>query len=625
MKTSYRYWVNVMTTGFLVLLVFCVSLFWCRVYSQAFARERLGVHLSPSGLVTGDIEKDPNTVVPSRLVCERERAPEWIFLGSDGGFDDWWYANFMRDRLGPQARSVQVSSARHEDGWAKRAWQPKTGQIVETLFAERKTKERTIRWDQRVNAYVGPLGFSEQQTEALGRFHDPQVANDAAGKHTLLIYDRKERCFFRLDFAEQSIQQGPEIPSAMSILQMGDLSKNKEFLSTSWYAPQRLETEQEREERIKKRQRSYGYGMEEDLVTEGYGMDSRMMEAYGIGPGMPGSPYGGGSEEPMIDPMMMDPNGIGPGQPGSPYGEGPGGLMMDPRMDPRMVEWIRGGGRRGNDLERVAILQGRLSAPRGMIFVLSTSGAVHGLDEETLQLSPALGRFSRRMRVKANTPKSALAYQVKALHIGQEYAGCVVSTLARDGKRLGVAVFDKTGITVSDSSSGYTLRHGMTANVITAIALGRVADVLNPLGLSLVSLAYGANSEAMLSHRSLFISPNAFAASDVQVFDGATADRVAMAVFLGVLSLLMAIFLAWLINRDAARLGIPRSTRNAWTWTTLAFGLVAYITYHLTRPKLSLVTCANCGRLRRVDQGQCHLCDATWDVPELEAPAWRVV
>ncbi len=58
---------------------------------------------------------------------------------------------------------------------------------------------------------------------------------------------------------------------------------------------------------------------------------------------------------------------------------------------------------------------------------------------------------------------------------------------------------------------------------------------------------------------------------------------------------------------------------------TLAFGLVAYITYRLTRPDLSLVTCANCGRLRRVDQGQCHRCNAQWEVPELTAPAWRVV
>ena len=165
----------------------------------------------------------------------------------------------------------------------------------------------------------------------------------------------------------------------------------------------------------------------------------------------------------------------------------------------------------------------------------------------------------------------------------------------------------------------------MKTKVMTAIALGRVAEVLNPLGLSLVSLAYGANSEAMLSHRSLFIRPDSFAANTVLILDGATVNRVAMAVFLGFLSLLMAVFLAWLINKNAAQLGLPRSIRNAWTWATLVFGLVAYITYCLTRPELSLVTCANCGRLRRVDQGQCHLCDAPWEVPELAAPAWRVV
>ena len=88
MKSSYRYWINVIAVGFLVLLVFCVSLFWCRVYSQALIRERLGVNRSPSGLVAEDIEKDPNTVLPSQLVCKRHarstRAPSQISAGLVG-------------------------------------------------------------------------------------------------------------------------------------------------------------------------------------------------------------------------------------------------------------------------------------------------------------------------------------------------------------------------------------------------------------------------------------------------------------------------------------------------------------------------------------------------------------
>jgi uncharacterized paraquat-inducible protein A len=58
---------------------------------------------------------------------------------------------------------------------------------------------------------------------------------------------------------------------------------------------------------------------------------------------------------------------------------------------------------------------------------------------------------------------------------------------------------------------------------------------------------------------------------------------------------------------------------------TIAFGLTAYITYRLTQPKITLVTCTNCGKLRRPDMARCHRCGSKWHIPELTPPAWRVV
>jgi hypothetical protein len=79
------------------------------------------------------------------------------------------------------------------------------------------------------------------------------------------------------------------------------------------------------------------------------------------------------------------------------------------------------------------------------------------------------------------------------------------------------------------------------------------------------------------------------------------------------------------LNRDAIRMGMPRNARKAWILATIFLGLPAYVAYRMARPKGSLVTCSNCGQGRRADQDKCHRCSSVWDVPELIAPAWRVL
>ena len=72
-------------------------------------------------------------------------------------------------------------------------------------------------------------------------------------------------------------------------------------------------------------------------------------------------------------------------------------------------------------------------------------------------------------------------------------------------------------------------------------------------------------------------------------------------------------------------MGLSKQERTLWTLGAFALGLPAYITYRLTRPKVTLVTCANCGKSRRPDMDKCHRCGSPWVVPELTPPAWRVL
>ncbi|MFC1653013.1 hypothetical protein ACFL3F_04770 [Planctomycetota bacterium] len=63
---------------------------------------------------------------------------------------------------------------------------------------------------------------------------------------------------------------------------------------------------------------------------------------------------------------------------------------------------------------------------------------------------------------------------------------------------------------------------------------------------------------------------------------------------------------------------------NVGVIATVLLGLVAYITYRLTRVRVTSVTCLNCGKLRRPDRALCHHCQSPWVVPALCAPTWHV-
>jgi hypothetical protein len=106
---------------------------------------------------------------------------------------------------------------------------------------------------------------------------------------------------------------------------------------------------------------------------------------------------------------------------------------------------------------------------------------------------------------------------------------------------------------------------------------------------------------------------------------GGSAASFFAALMLLLPSILFGVFLAWRVGKDAAVVGVPKRARQCWVIGVILFGLSAYLTYRLVRYRETLVTCENCGRLRRVDMAHCHRCGSKWLVPELAAPAWRVV
>ena len=142
--------------------------------------------------------------------------------------------------------------------------------------------------------------------------------------------------------------------------------------------------------------------------------------------------------------------------------------------------------------------------------------------------------------------------------------------------------------------------------------------------LTLASFFTAYTFDAQATHRALFLMPNSFVALQR---DGQTSLllNTLCALLVMVPAMLLSGLLAWRITKDAAVIGL--SSRERWLWRagTVLFGLPAYITYRLMRPKCVLTPCRECGRGRRVDQDVCHHCGSGWETLELEPPAWRVI
>ena len=152
-----------------------------------------------------------------------------------------------------------------------------------------------------------------------------------------------------------------------------------------------------------------------------------------------------------------------------------------------------------------------------------------------------------------------------------------------------------------------------------------LAENLHPPIFSVASYFTASAFEAASGHRALFFLPNSFIAIKAGDRGENFAERFMSALWFILPSIILAIWLACRVSKDAVVVGLSENARAYWIIGTLAFGLTAYITYRLTRPKITLVTCPNCGKMRRPDMAKCHRCKSDWHVPELIPPVWRVV
>jgi hypothetical protein len=286
------------------------------------------------------------------------------------------------------------------------------------------------------------------------------------------------------------------------------------------------------------------------------------------------------------------------------------------------------------------------------LLVLDETGRIDLLDKETLEFAGTVGYLPAPQTFfpsKENvTPQDLLAYMALPLtfNTDNQYRGMFVASVSREGTAIVLAVFDEKGNLITQEYSRFRIdnqyisRHQGEQTVYIRSSKAFFFDVpgamaltvskyllenLHPPVLSVVSFFSAYNFEAAAGHRALFILPNSFIAMKGRDISENIVMRFSAALLIILPSIMLGIFLAWRVNRDAKMVGLSENARLCWIIGTVAFGLSGYITYRLTRPRMTLVTCANCGKLRRPDMDKCHHCGSKWHVPELIPPSWRVL
>lgn len=252
--------------------------------------------------------------------------------------------------------------------------------------------------------------------------------------------------------------------------------------------------------------------------------------------------------------------------------------------------------------------------------IIDESGAVAVLDLRTWRLTPRAGHLPAPLTWSGlGSPKprdlSHCDVEVIVKRSENEYAGLMTASLSRQHGSVAVAVFDRDGRTIGERRSGVVFAPWLTSKYFV--------ESLHPPVLALASFFTAYSFEAGATHRAIFLMPNSFVAlqrdRQTNLF-----FQLLWALLFMVPGLLFAGFLGWRIVKDAGRIGLSRRSRRRWFLAALAFGLPAYITYRHSRPRVALLSCRNCGNLRRPDMDKCHHCHSEWDVPALNAPVWRV-
>jgi hypothetical protein len=555
--------INIVATGFIVLVLLSLLLFWGRFLCvvRIINDRTLGsteIAIRPSGLVPGEpapkrtVEVE-NPFVRYRTLNSNERNFRYssiytsidtvlVFSRAIGAFWD------IAAEIVPYYDVNERVYYWYDEGNGRYFCFDKPSGLIIRNYKSSEPNDKSM--SRKTEFFAGPNGISEKADSSLGRFYDPIVTE---GWATIGLYDKKTRCFYLIDFAGGSVSKGLQL------------------------------AEEDRREPIA----IVGIRNELSVVS---GIGGRSPQIW--------NPEKGVWEQ---QEMFL-----------------PGGDKSSQGYD--LVDW---------DWTYTYIT---VFDKTGQIYIYNTS-------EQSLTQAGYLpmpqSLFMGERRNDVARPKDVLSYWIQPFYavlrspregkkvgrvIDTKYLGMGVACVSREGMAMAIDVFDPNGKMIyRGDTSMYSESSGSTLATIDLFFL----ENLQPVVFEIASYLCGDRIEAPAGHRALFVLPNSFVGM-LGRYKGMQFDREVFLPLLMGPSLILSIWLAFRVRKDAKILGLSGTAKKWWTVGTIAFGLPAYITYRLTRPKEALVTCQNCGQLRRPDMEICHRCGSKWEVPELTPPNWRI-
>jgi hypothetical protein len=165
MKFLNKYVIKVLATGFVVLIVLSILLFWARktcqaiFYETALEGKTAQVHIQPSGLLP-ELDNASEIVRKSSIDAYIEND---VIADSLGIVKDIWKLEH-----GKSSYFCVISGIKDKKNYNIILFDKNLGLLA--FYDVFKTKRG---WDKKVTLYAGPKGVSETADNNLGRFSGP--------------------------------------------------------------------------------------------------------------------------------------------------------------------------------------------------------------------------------------------------------------------------------------------------------------------------------------------------------------------------------------------------------------------------------------------------------------------
>jgi hypothetical protein len=277
----------------------------------------------------------------------------------------------------------------------------------------------------------------------------------------------------------------------------------------------------------------------------------------------------------------------------------------------------------------------RVRWPEKDLLVLHSSGRIDYVAGNTLSVVRTAGYLPKvgfYTHSKSRNLHDLGGYGITALMEPNDvYRGIAVAAASRDGLTMQMDFYDDKGNACEIKSlklyhfyncSLYTLTN-YPAGPVYLLSRYLAENLQSPL-LRLLDMPAAKWVQAQNRQNTIFVQPNSLIG--LMKFESDRFGFWLQFLLLMLPSLIISIWLGILARKRAALLGYSELSKDGWFIAILALGIPAYITFRLTLPKQRMVTCANCGNLRRVEFETCQSCKRDWQKTKslTTAPDWSV-